>query len=383
MITSEQGLDCDTNGQYTKNDEWEEGSEMDPPRPDKACVFVNFKENATADGYKFYKVLGDLTGTAYTTSNSNLGSVAGDGAAGSDGRDVRLLARMYYGTAVYRIGITQVESKGDAVSSDNPAPDEGTLYIASEEGGSAKIQFLVGFDFAHTTATDGTGIEEIYHYTSSGGIGDTLGTQTEDQIGNHGIICKSPGDALKAGAVVFKLAKMDVRGLVSINTGVYEDRKYLEEGDTVDAWTVTDIFSVDPPGDYYTLSNIELPVAMLDSEISDPSDPKWGDFVLIGGPSANALVRELGYTKWDFCDDADQALPCESPVGRIELKEDAFTVGKKAIVAAGWEAEHTRAACYILQHHYDYEDKLAGTSLKFKTTASVSLPIEAAEISFA
>ena len=97
----------------------------------------------------------------------------------------------------------------------------------------------------------------------------------------------------------------------------------------------------------------------------------------------NTLVRELGYSKWVFCIDTTRALPCRVPIGLIELTEDAFTVGKKAIVLAGWGAEQTRAARYILQHYYDYEEKLTGASLKFKTTESLILPIEAADISFA
>ncbi len=383
LTTSEHGLDCDDVGQFSKNDSWTEASEANPPRPDYMCTFINYKENADDDDYKFYKLLSGLTGTAYTTSNSNLGAVTNDGAAGSDGPAVRLLAKMYYGTAIYQLGITQIESKGSALVTDELAQDEGTLYIASEEEGSAKIQFLVGFDFAHTAGKDETSIEEVNLYKTTGGIGDTLGTQKEDQIGNYGIIAKSPEDALEAGDVILKMAKKDIRGLVSINSGVTEDVQELKKGDQVGEYTVKDIIPDVPSGDYYTYSNIAVPVALLDSEVSDPTSAMYGDFVLVGGPSANALVQELGFTKWDFCDDADQALPCDAPIALIELKEDAFTVGKKAIVAAGWEAEHTRAACYILQHYYDYEDKLTGTSLKFKTAASVALPIEAADISFA
>ena len=119
---------------------------------------------------------------------------------------------------------------------------------------------------------------------------------------------------------------------------------------------------------------------MIDSEISDPTELP-GDLILIGGPLSNQLVQQLGYTKWDFCDDADQALPCDAPIAMIELKEDAFTVGKKAIVVAGWDIEQTRAGCYILQHYYDYMDKLTGSSLKFQTSA-LTLPITAMDISF-
>ncbi len=383
LTTAEHSRDCDGAGQFTKESGNAETSEANPSRIDDACTFINYKENADDDDYKFYKLLSELSGTAYTTTNSNLGSVGNTGAAGEDGPKVLLLAKMYYGTAIYQLGITQEESANAIIGTDNLAQDEGTLYIASEEEGSAKIQFIVGFDFAHTAAKDETGIEEINLYKTSGGIGSTLGTQKEDQVGNYGIIAKSPEDALEAGDVILKMAKMDVRGLVSLNAGVTEDIKELKKGDKVGEFTVADIIPDVPSGDYYTYSNIAVPVALLDSEVSDPTSAMYGDFVLVGGPSANALVQELGFTKWDFCDDADQALPCDAPIALIELKEDAFTVGKKAIVAGGWEAEHTRAACYILQHYYDYEDKLTGTSLKFKTAASVALPIEAADISFA
>ena len=120
---------------------------------------------------------------------------------------------------------------------------------------------------------------------------------------------------------------------------------------------------------------------MIDSEISDPAELP-GDLILIGGPLSNQLVQQLGYTKWDFCDDADQALPCDAPIALIELKEDAFTVGKKAIVVAGWDVEQTRAGCYILQHYSDYLAKLTGSSLKFQTSAYATLPIDSMDISF-
>lgn len=179
-----------------------------------------------------------------------------------------------------------------------------------------------------------------------------------------------------------KIPLKDMRALVSLNAGDIVREFEIKKGDNIGEFTTEEIVPDSPTGDYFIYDVITTPVALLDSEISDATSDSYGDFILVGGPSSNTLMRELGYTKWDFCNDADHELPCDTPVGRIELKENAFTPGKNAIVAAGWSAEQTRAACYILQHYFDYNDELIGNSLKFKTAESVILPIEAADISF-
>lgn len=85
-------------------------------------------------------------------------------------------------------------------------------------------------------------------------------------------------------------------------------------------------------------------VITTDDQIS-PLDKNERDLILIGGPSVNRLVGELGMTRWDYCD--EHTWPCMNPSARIKFIEDGFAPGLKVIVIAGWEAADTRKAARV------------------------------------
>lgn len=82
-------------------------------------------------------------------------------------------------------------------------------------------------------------------------------------------------------------------------------------------------------------------IAKLDSAVS-AADKEAKNLVLVGGPAANNLVKDLaaeGSTP-------DLAYWTENLKGKFILQaiDDAFATGKTAIVVAGWAAEDTQAA---------------------------------------
>ena len=89
-----------------------------------------------------------------------------------------------------------------------------------------------------------------------------------------------------------------------------------------------------------------------------------GNLILVGGPAVNSIVAELaaaGKTRtaeeWrtetdGVRDYADSAL--------IEAVDDAFTTGKTALVVAGYGADDTGNAAYVLQNYAKFADQLTG-----------------------
>ena len=102
-------------------------------------------------------------------------------------------------------------------------------------------------------------------------------------------------------------------------------------------------------------------IAKLDS---DAEAAKTGNLILVGGPAVNSIVAELaaaGKTRtaaeWrtetdGVRDYADSAL--------IEAVDDAFTTGKTALVVAGYGADDTGNAAYVLQNYAKFADQLTG-----------------------
>ncbi|MBW6461487.1 MAG: S-layer protein [DPANN group archaeon] len=104
-------------------------------------------------------------------------------------------------------------------------------------------------------------------------------------------------------------------------------------------------------------------IAKLDS---DAEAAKTGNLILVGGPAVNSIVAELaaaGKTRttaqWRTETDGvrdykDSAL--------IQAVDSAFTNGKTALVVAGYGADDTGNAAYVLQNYAKFADQLAGKS---------------------
>ncbi len=98
-------------------------------------------------------------------------------------------------------------------------------------------------------------------------------------------------------------------------------------------------------GTYSEAVPITNPVAKFPSEITQTSTLNK-DLILVGGPCANTLVKELLNTEWNVSDACtawfeDDTLKT-SGNGLIEVVEDVFGSGQKALIVAGNQAADTR-----------------------------------------
>lgn len=94
---------------------------------------------------------------------------------------------------------------------------------------------------------------------------------------------------------------------------------------------------------------ITAPIAVLDTEVASATAD---NLILVGGPSVNTLVKQLGGMYADANTYKD--------VGKLFFVSNAFGGAKTAVVAAGWDADNTRAASYVLAHYDSYATTFAG-----------------------
>lgn len=145
---------------------------------------------------------------------------------------------------------------------------------------------------------------------------------------------------------------------VGVPTGEATDE--LSVGETIPG-TSSVVKSINAAGaESMTAQPINAPVAKLDSEVTS-TERTSTNLILVGGPSVNLLVRDLGVQASEFKDATG------NPIGKIKLFSGAFTGMYKAIVVAGWDAQNTRAAAYVLAHYGNWDNQLSG-----KTQVSVT-----------
>ncbi len=103
-------------------------------------------------------------------------------------------------------------------------------------------------------------------------------------------------------------------------------------------------------------------IAKLDTEAEAIKETT--NLILVGGPAVNSLVAELAdkgktMTLDDWRSEQDGQRVYEG-TAIIQYIDDAFAQGKAALVVAGYSAEDTRNACYVLQNYKQYADDLKG-----------------------
>ncbi len=99
-------------------------------------------------------------------------------------------------------------------------------------------------------------------------------------------------------------------------------------------------------GVYKVIKPITSAVALLDTEVTSAHKAK--NIISVGGPCVNRISAEaLGFT--DLVCGAASGVPANAAM--IKIVDNVFTPGKSVIVVAGWEAQHTRTACTVLQNY--------------------------------
>ena len=125
-----------------------------------------------------------------------------------------------------------------------------------------------------------------------------------------------------------------------------------------------------------TGSIASMPVAKLDTEISNPKDY---NLILVGGQAVNKLTAQaLGVTYPTY---GGTALGIAANQATLKLVENAFGGTNTALIVAGWEAADTRAASQVLKQYSDYKATLKGKQVivtQSGTTITLSAPTVAA-----
>jgi hypothetical protein len=184
-----------------------------------------------------------------------------------------------------------------------------------------------------------------------------LGTKDKDFITTYGIKVPAVKSKVESGTGSLELQVPELQDKVAIFVGKSGKTSYTGKtvGDTISGVTI-DAINVAEAKKATTVA-ITLPVAAVDTEVTEPTKD---DLILVGGPSVNSLVAQLGLTKEDF-------KKGETGVGKLVFKANAFGGEKSAIVVAGWDAENTRASAWVLAHYKTYTD-----NLKDKTDVTVT-----------
>ncbi|MEM5871694.1 MAG: S-layer protein [Candidatus Aenigmatarchaeota archaeon] len=99
-------------------------------------------------------------------------------------------------------------------------------------------------------------------------------------------------------------------------------------------------------GTYNAAVPITNPIAKLDNEVSTTA--LANDLVLVGGPCANTLVKQILNEAWNTADSCDYWLTQHPQLknngyGLVKIVENVFGSGKKALIVAGTTGADTRA----------------------------------------
>ncbi|MBU5678971.1 MAG: S-layer protein [Candidatus Aenigmatarchaeota archaeon] len=142
-------------------------------------------------------------------------------------------------------------------------------------------------------------------------------------------------------------------------------------------WSTTEAVGPTPAVSYKTAVPVTTALAKLDSEVTQ-AERNEKNFILVGGPCANALVAELAAAgKFTYqgspltCDAWNARTAAGDVFGLIQLVDNAFATGKVALVVAGSRAEQTRWATSILQKYDVYN--LQGTAVKVPSLNTIEV----------
>jgi len=109
-----------------------------------------------------------------------------------------------------------------------------------------------------------------------------------------------------------------------------------------------------------SIQEIDVGVVKLAAEVSNAAAQ---NLILVGGPCANSVVREIMAATQANCAAGFQA-------GKAMIKLYEQTGGKVALVVAGGEAVDTRRAALVIANYKDYADDLTGEEVAVTTVTS-------------
>jgi len=246
------------------------------------------------------------------------------------------------GTSAYQFKLTKVNQSGNIEN----------RTLVEIENPRDKISFNVEYnftrkivDFVNSTgiSINGTNVNEERYDKADNGYGN-------GPISDYGLIIDKPFANFASDKVVLKVPSEQVKAVIAIG-------KDISVG--AGAGTATSTTAVP----------IKTPLGKLASEI-DSTIKSTKNLILVGGPCANSLVKDLLNTAWNVPDSCAAWLDSTGahyiPAGQamIKLIDNAFGTGKAALIVAGTNAADTRAAAAVLQAYDDYAASLKGTEVK-------------------
>ncbi|MHA1289998.1 MAG: hypothetical protein ACTSPB_21665, partial [Candidatus Thorarchaeota archaeon] len=181
-------------------------------------------------------------------------------------------------------------------------------------------------------------------------------------IGDGGLIVDKPFSNFDSEKVVLKVPPEQLKAYVAFGKDI-----------SVSATGAT-VTSVTP---------IKTALGKLDTEITE-TDKSTKNLILVGGPCANSLVKDLLNAAWNVSDscaawldsDGDHYIPAGQAM--IKLIDDAFATGKAALIVAGTNAADTRAACSVLQQYDEEQYALSGTEMRISKVGESTTVTEVA-----
>jgi hypothetical protein len=279
---------------------------------DSSKTYVTFTDLATNTNYKVYPASEDLTVGSSTFDviiwGDKTACVSLDGGSTYSGAYVNITTG-----ALARIDL-QSPSTGMYI-------DEVPLYTLTGANDPARTKFLVNST-----------------YSSSSGIKFTMvpnptqvGTNNEwKYISTYGSYVDATGDTNGKNAInLYNAGQRPAYANIAMGTNPVISTSAGAAG-----------------GTYNAAVPVTNPIAKFPSEVTQTAS-LGSDLVLVGGPCANDLVRGLLNTAWNStnsCDtfSADTTINSNGK-GLIQVVENVFGSGHKALIVAGWSAADTRA----------------------------------------
>lgn len=276
---------------------------------DPSKTYVTFTDVSTGGGtYKVYPNSEDLTIGSSTFDVNIYGDktvcVSLDGGTGYTGAQVNIT--------------TGGGAKIDLTNAGEVLVDEMVLYSLSSGNDPSRTKFNVSAS-----------------YSSSSGIRFGL-TPSPDQVGT----ANTWKDISNYGSYVYVTGDNNGKSNVEIyNPGIRPAPANIAIGTNPVVSTVAGAAG----GTYNAAVPVTNPIAKFPSEVTQTASLDK-DLILVGGPCANGLVKTLLDGAWnvtDSCAAWDTTLGGQK--GLIQIVEDIFGSGKKALIVAGSGAADTRS----------------------------------------
>ncbi|MFH0961475.1 MAG: S-layer protein [archaeon] len=217
-----------------------------------------------------------------------------------------------------------------------------TVNVTKTDGTSSELFYatvtLASGDVSQIAQGTGDPNSNDLVYTGSITSATTKGTFEYPYYTDFGVKIETPKTDLKAERVRFSVPSEPNKYVVILGKDTTIQEQIAAGQTGLLSKVKIDAITVDGAT---TMSKVPIsaPVAVLDTEVTD----RDMNMVLVGGPSVNSLVKALGGVY--------ASAATYSGVGKLFWVDGGLSAGKAVVVVAGWDADNTRAAAYVLANY--------------------------------